>query len=182
MSGTIAQHWKRRRSSAIARRAGGFSLLEMMVVLMLVAVFATIISKVFIASILMGEKAAQSTDRLARWELLTQRLREDVWSAHAMNKQQDTVEITQLDGRLVRWEFHVGGSSIRRIVTINGKVTEEIEVPSPVASLRVEVNDDARELSLLASEGVNNTMERSREQRLSFVNQARLANRPGDER
>jgi hypothetical protein len=147
----------------------------MLVVLMLVAVFGTIMSKVFIASVFMGEQAGQATDRLARWELLTHRLREDVWTAGAMKKQQDTVELTQPEGRLVRWEFNVGGSSIRRRVTIKGKVTEEIEVPSPVASLRVEVNNDARELSLLASEGVNNTMERSREQRLSFISQTWLA-------
>lgn len=182
MKGTIAQHWKRRRSSRIGRGSGGFSLFEMVVVLMLVAVFTTIISKVFIASVFMGEKAAQATDRLARWELLTHRLREDVWSASTMNKQQDTVELKDAQGRLVRWEFHVGGSSIRRIVTVQGKVTEEIEVPSPVASLRVEVNNDARELSLLASEGANNTMERSREQRLSFINQAVLANSAGGKR
>jgi hypothetical protein len=150
----------------------------MLVVLMLVAVFATIISKVFIASILMGEKAAQATDRLARWELLSQRLREDVWWASAMYKHEVEVELWQPDGRVVKWQFaDLFDNCIHRTVTVNGVVTEKIAVPMPVKFLLVEVNDDPRELSLLASEGANNTMERSREQRLSFINQAGLANR-----
>lgn len=89
-------------------RIAGYSLIELVLVLSLLAVFAGVANKLFISSLLVKQEALKAGNNLVQTDSLIRLIRSDVWGASAIySDSPDRVTIAWPDGSTVRWELSV---------------------------------------------------------------------------
>lgn len=89
-------------------RATGYTLIELMLVLILLAAFAVVANKLFISSFLIKQDALQATNDLVQTDSLIRLIRSDVWGASAIHSDSPhRVTIQSPDGTVVRWDLSV---------------------------------------------------------------------------
>lgn len=103
------------QSCPAVRAAGrrGFFLLEMMIVLALLAVFALIVTQLLMNASRLGWQAEADHDRILRLDAMTRRLRQDVWGAGRVEPADGGIRLTISDST-VMWA--VAGNEVTRSV------------------------------------------------------------------
>lgn len=87
-------------------RTAGYSLIEMVLVLTLLAVFAGVANKLFMSSLIVKRDARHAGDDLVRTDCLIRLIRSDMWGASAIHSESpDRVTIEWPDGSAVLWEL-----------------------------------------------------------------------------
>lgn len=95
-------------SSTTKPRTAGYSLIEIVFVLTLLAIFAAIANKLFVLSFFVKNDALYAGQSIAQNDAVIRLLRTDVWSASAIGSDSpDQAMIQMSDGSVIRWKLHV---------------------------------------------------------------------------
>lgn len=95
-------------SARMKSRTAGFSLIEVVLVLTLLTIFAGVATKLFVGSFVIKKDALHAGQSIAQNDATIRRLRTDVWGASAIRSDgPDQATIEMHDGSGVRWELHV---------------------------------------------------------------------------
>ena len=106
------------KSNTGARGHRGWSLIEMLVVIMLLTVFMVIASKLLVTAMVATGDADKSIAALTRNDLIITRMRRDVWDAQALAADaSNTLVVSPADGPTVTWKTSGDGSSLSRSYT-----------------------------------------------------------------
>lgn len=90
------------------RRRTGYSLIEMVVVIMLLGVFMVMASRLFMQCFSINNEAIRAGDAIVQTERIVHLLRADVWGASSLQcDDRDEVMIEMSDGSTVRWALGV---------------------------------------------------------------------------
>jgi prepilin-type N-terminal cleavage/methylation domain-containing protein len=96
------------------RRRCGFLMIEIMVALALLAVFALIASRLFTASIRVIGRSSQQIDAMVRFDGMMRALRADVWSAERIEEVADgSLRLRSPVAGDVRWTIDTEGRFTR---------------------------------------------------------------------
>lgn len=95
-------------STRMKSRTAGYSLMELMLVLTLLTIFAGIANKLFVGSFFIKSDALHASQSIAQNDATISRLRTDVWGASAIRSDApDQATIQMHDGSGVQWKLHV---------------------------------------------------------------------------
>lgn len=88
-------------------RRGGYSLIELTLVLSLLAIFSATANKLFMLSFSVKGDALRAGQEIAQTDGVVRLLRSDAWSASAIQVgDRGRVMLEMPDGSIVRWELH----------------------------------------------------------------------------
>jgi prepilin-type N-terminal cleavage/methylation domain-containing protein len=128
------------------RAARGFMLVELMVVISLLAVFALVATKVLVLSINVPHEVGKKRDAIVRFDSVVTRLRDDVWTASAIQSPDPrTLEIHSNTGPAITWKIEENG--IRRMTPDSPagqhwSLTEKLQFTAEGPAVTLTVNDD----------------------------------------
>src|SRR5438132_5222012 len=91
-------------------RRNGFTMLEMLGILLMMGVAGLMSARLFAASMRVIGSAPQVQDRDARLDRMCGILRKDVWNASKINCAPDAVMLIHSDGSTIRWRFSSDGA------------------------------------------------------------------------
>ena len=96
------------------RRAGGWTLIEIVAVVLLFSTVAGVAGEVFVTTTTISRDADRLRTRMARFDGITRKLRADAWSADAIEVNNGAVAILrQPSGERVAWTIGTDGSLTR---------------------------------------------------------------------
>jgi prepilin-type N-terminal cleavage/methylation domain-containing protein len=91
------------------RVARGFMLIEIMVAISLLAVFALIATKLLVLGIKVPHEVGEQRDAIVRFDSVVTRLRDDVWQARSIKSPDEkTLEIQTDSSGAVTWRIEAG--------------------------------------------------------------------------
>lgn len=104
----------------IDTRTGGYSLMELMLVLTLLAIFAGMANRLFMQCVVINRDVVKASNSLIQADSLIRLIRSDVWGARSVSSNNPgQVTLGMADGTVVRWErrvTHYGDDEIESLI------------------------------------------------------------------
>jgi type II secretory pathway pseudopilin PulG len=94
-------------------RRGGYLMIEMLLLLLILSVFALISARLFTSVMKLNYNASQAHTRTVRFDSAMRMLRADAWTASEMSAANQVVTLKMAEGGAVDWSVDKDGTIVR---------------------------------------------------------------------
>jgi type II secretory pathway pseudopilin PulG len=96
-------------------KARSFTLIELIVVVLLLAVFSTVLAELFMVTTRTQREATRRDTLLQRFDVALNLLRHDTWSATSIDADGSVVNLPSVEGTKITWRYSTDGKLSRTL-------------------------------------------------------------------